>query len=189
MTPPEAAAVRKARASAAPQQIGPRRPAPAPARPRHLRVVRDRPAPGRRPPASTMIVAGLATAVALFGMVTVQSLVGQTQMQTTEIQRRFDAKKDAVEALQVQVANLASLDRVAARAAAMGLVVPPSIVFLPAPGDEDFGAGALPSFEDASGAQADASPSPAASAASAPRGPARPGASTSPGPKTGPGGR
>lgn len=129
-----------------------------------------------------MIMAGVATAVALFGMVTVQSLVGQTQMETTKIQSRVDAKKDALEALEVQVANLASLDRVATRAAAMGLVVPPSIVFLPAPGDEDFGAGALPSFDDAAGSEPAASPSPAASAASAPRGPARPGASTSPEP-------
>lgn len=96
-----------------------------------------------------MIMAGLATAVALFGMVTVQSLVGQTQLKTTEIQRRVDAKKDALEALEVQVANLASLDRVASRATELGLVVPPAIVFLPAPGDEDLDAGSLPSFDDA----------------------------------------
>ncbi|HVL89026.1 MAG TPA: hypothetical protein VM841_02200 [Actinomycetota bacterium] len=137
--------------------------------------MRDRPAPGRRPPASTMIMAGLATAVALFGMVTVQSLVGQTQLATTEIQRRVDAKKDALEALEVQVANLASLDRVAARATELGLVVPPAIVFLPAPGDEDLDAGSLPSFDDAI-ATSDGSD------ASAPRGPARSGAPTTPEP-------
>jgi len=122
-----------------------------------------------------MIMAGLATAVALFGMVTVQSLVGQTQLATTEIQRRVDAKKDALEALEVQVANLASLDRVAARATELGLVVPPAIVFLPAPGDEDLDAGSLPSFDDAI-ATSDGSD------ASAPRGPARSGAPTTPEP-------
>ncbi|HEX9696021.1 MAG TPA: hypothetical protein VGB64_06895 [Actinomycetota bacterium] len=121
-----------------------------------------------------MIMAGLATAVALFGMVTVQSLVGQTQIKTTEIQRRVDAKRDALEALEVQVANLASLDRVAARATQLGLVVPPAIVFLPAPGDEDFGAGALPSFDDAISSSGPKT----ASSAPASRGPARSGAPT-----------
>lgn len=126
-------------------RIGPRRPAPAPARPRHLRVVRSRPAPGRRPPASTLIVASLATAAALFGLVSVQSLVGQTQIRSTEIARRVDQKKDALEALEVDVARMSALDFVARRATDLGLVVPPAIAFLPAP-DE---AAAPSAFESA----------------------------------------
>ncbi|MHB8511213.1 MAG: hypothetical protein ACYDCC_03435 [Actinomycetota bacterium] len=112
----------------------PRRPVPASARPRHLRVVRGRPAPGRRPPAPiAVILAGLATAAALFAMVSVQSLVGQTEIRKSAISKQIDHEKDVLESLQVDVTNASSLDRIAARASKLGLIPPPSITFLTPP--------------------------------------------------------
>lgn len=131
--PSPAAGQRATVAGARQPQIGPRRPAPVPARPRHLRVVRARPVPGRRPLASTVVTAALATAAALFGLVTVQSLVNQTQIRRTEIAERVEAKRDVLEALEVEVAGMSGLDRVAARAGVLGLVVPQVVGFLPAP--------------------------------------------------------
>ncbi len=97
-----------------------------------------------------MLVASLATAVALFGLVSVQSLVGQTQIRQTEIARRIEQKMDRMEALHVEVAKLSSLDRVLLRAGQLGMVAPPSIAFLPAPdaGVEpaEFGSKSVPSF-------------------------------------------
>jgi len=124
-------------------------------------MVRGRPAPGRRPPSKAVIVAGLATAGALFALVSVQSLVEQTEIRKTEISKRIDHAKDMLEVLQVQVSNLSSLDRIEKRALQLGLVPPPAIAFLTPPDlrspPPDLASVTVPSFvEPADGAPASA---------------------------------
>lgn len=108
----------------------PRRPVPAPERPRHLQVVRGRPAPGRRPPTLFIVVALTTTGMALFALVLAQVFLGQATFRQDRLQARIDAKRLVTEQLRLDVAQLASPERIAARARQLGLVPAPGVVTL-----------------------------------------------------------
>ena len=111
----------------------PRRPVPAPERPRHLRVVRGRPAPGRRPPTLFIILALTATGMALFALVAAQVFLGQAAFRQSRLESAVSAKRLVTERLELEVAQLQSPDRIAARAAALGMVPATDVVVLSPP--------------------------------------------------------
>ena len=111
----------------------PRRPVPAPERPRHLRVVRGRPAPGRRPPTLFIVLALTATGMALFALVVAQVFLGQAAFRQSSLESAVQAKRLATEQLELEVAKLASPDRIATRAQQIGLVPAPDVVVLTPP--------------------------------------------------------
>lgn len=113
----------------APQRVSPRRPAPAPARPRHLRVVRGRPAPGRRPPVGIFLIAGIATALALFAIVSIKVLLGQSALNSGDVEARIVEKMQRLETLQVDVARAESPSEIVRRAIEdLGLFHPDGLV-------------------------------------------------------------
>ena len=111
----------------------PRRPVPAPERPRHLRVVRGRPAPGRRPPTLFIILALTATGMALFALVAAQVFLGQAAFRQSGLENAVSAKRLVTERLELEVAKLQSPDRIAARAATLGMVPATDVVVLTPP--------------------------------------------------------
>ena len=111
----------------------PRRPVPAPERPRHLRVVRGRPAPGRRPPTLFIVLALTATGMALFALVAAQVFLGQAAFRQSRLENAVSAKRLVTERLELEVAKLQSPDRIAARAATLGMVPATDVVVLTPP--------------------------------------------------------
>ena len=111
----------------------PRRPVPAPERPRHLRVVRGRPVPGRRPPTLFIILALTATGMALFALVAAQVFLGQAAFRQSRLENTVAAKRLVTERLELEVAKLRSPDRIAARAAQLGMVPATDVVVLTPP--------------------------------------------------------
>jgi hypothetical protein len=111
----------------------PRRPVPAPERPRHLRGVRGRPAPGRRPPTLFIVLALTATGMALFALVAAQVFLGQVAFRQSRLENAVSAKRLVTERLELEVAKLQSPDRIAARAATLGMVPATDVVVLTPP--------------------------------------------------------
>jgi hypothetical protein len=80
-----------------------------------------------------VLFAAAATAAALFALVSVNVLVGQSGIHRDSLSRRVHAKQLRLERLQVDVANASSPQLLAARATALGLVAGTEAVFLPRP--------------------------------------------------------
>ena len=131
MTPPSPGAVRAERRSAVPTYQpapkrrsvpNPRRPVPAPQRPRHIHVVRGSSVPGRRPPHPVAILVAMGTGIALFALVMANILLGQIGIVRAELDQKVTQQQHVVDALRIEVAQLSSPGRIAARAQQLGLV-------------------------------------------------------------------
>ncbi|MGZ4104565.1 MAG: hypothetical protein ACXVQY_00925 [Actinomycetota bacterium] len=80
-----------------------------------------------------IVVALTATGLALFALVLAQVFLGQATFRQDKLQSRIEAKRLVTEQLQVDVAKLASPERIAARARELGLVTAPGVVTLTPP--------------------------------------------------------
>jgi hypothetical protein len=124
------------RAARASGLSSPRRPAPAPARPRHLEVVRGRPAPGRRPPRARLLLVLLAVGALLFGLVTVNVLLGQGSFVEKGLEERAHELDLKLQRLELQVARARTPAQIASRASRLGLAPATNVEVLvrPSPG-------------------------------------------------------
>jgi hypothetical protein len=93
-----------------------------------LSLVRGRPNPAPRLPFAALVLAVLA--VGLVGLLVLNTSLQQGAFQVRDLQARAQALTDHREALELQVASLREPQRVAARAAAMGMVPDHSPAFL-----------------------------------------------------------
>jgi len=130
MTPPRESVARAGVEGPRAGIASPRRPAPAPDRPRHLEVVRGRPAPGRRPPRALVLAAIGVTAGVVLVIVVARVLTGQAGFTETDVTRRIAQQQRQVEDLQLSIAQLRSPQRIADRAAALGMVQAGHVVYL-----------------------------------------------------------
>lgn len=74
------------------------------------------------------LIAGLATAVALFAIVSIKVLLGQSALSSGDIEARIQEKIQRLETLQVDVARAESPSEVVKRAGDLGLFHPDGLV-------------------------------------------------------------
>jgi cell division protein FtsL len=75
-----------------------------------------------------MLLAGAATAVALFAIVSIKVLLGQSALSSGDVSSRIQSKHQRVEQLQVEVARAESPAEITRRALELGMVHPDGIV-------------------------------------------------------------
>jgi len=80
------------------------------------------------------VVAGVVTAVLLFGVVTLQALVSQQSFDIQRAQVRVTDLRQRADDLHLQVAGLSAPERIAKAAARLGMILPEEVHALSVPG-------------------------------------------------------